>query len=68
MAEKDNNQSLAKQGANNSCDTALKAAMLAITHRNDKIVECNGMYDTTPSGYNRTYESKVYDCSVYEKQ
>ena len=53
-------------GYNNASDTVLKAVYLALTERNTKIVECNGMYSTTPSSYNCIYASSVYNCSIYE--
>jgi len=44
----------------------LKSVYLALSERNTKIVECNGMYKTTPSSYNLVYASSVYNCSIYE--
>ena len=53
-------------GYNNASDTVLKAVYLALTERNTKIIECNGMYSQTPSSYNCIYASTVYNCSIYE--
>ena len=44
----------------------LKSVYLALTNRNTKIIECNGMYSQTPSTYNLIYKSSVYDISIYE--
>lgn len=55
-------------GYNNASDAVLKAVYLALTERNTKIVECNGMYSTTPSSYNLLYKSSVYNCSIYERK
>jgi len=54
------------KGYSNASADALKSVYLALTERNTKIVECNGMYDTTPSSYNLLYSSTVYNCSIYE--
>jgi hypothetical protein len=56
------------KGYNNATDDVLKSVYLALTERNTKIVECNGMYSTTPSSYNLLYKSSVYNCSIYEKK
>ena len=61
-------QSNINNGYNNASDTVLKAVYLALTERNTKIVECNGMYSTTPSSYNLLYKSSIYNCSIYEKK
>ena len=55
-----------QNGYNNVSSDVLKSVYLALTERNTKIVECNGMYKTTPSGYNLLYKSSVYNCSIYE--
>ena len=55
-------------GVSSATDTVLKSVYLALTERNTKIVECNGMYKTTPSSYNLVYASSVYNCSIYEKK
>ena len=55
-------------GYNNASDTVLKSVYLALTERNTRIVECDGMYQTTPSSYNCIYASTVYNCSIYEKK
>ena len=54
------------KGFNSATDDVLKSVYLALTERNTKIVECNGMYQTTPSSYNLLYSSSVYNCSIYE--
>ena len=54
------------KGYNNATDNVKKAVYLALTERNTKIIECNGMYSTTPSSYNLIYKSSVYNCSIYE--
>ena len=56
------------RGYNNASDAVLKSVYLALTERNTKIVECNGMYKTTPSSYNLLYSSPVYNCSIYERK
>ena len=56
------------KGYNSASDDVLKSVYLALTERNTKIVECNGMYSTTPSSYNLLYKSPVYNCSIYEKK
>ena len=53
-------------GYNTASDVVLKAVYLALTERNTKIIECNGMYSSTPSSYNCIYASSVYNCSIYE--
>ena len=53
-------------GYNNASDDVLKSVYIALTERNTKIIECNGMYSTTPSSYNLLYSSSVYNCSIYE--
>ncbi len=54
-------------GYNNASSTTLKAVYLALTERNTKIVECNGMYNETPSSYNKIYTSPSYsNISIYE--
>ena len=53
-------------GYNNASPVVLKAVYLALTEINTKIVECNGMYSSTPSSYNLLYDSQVYPCSIYE--
>ena len=53
-------------GYNNASDIVLKSVYLALTERNTKIIECNGMYSTTPSQYNLIYKSSKYNCSIYE--
>ena len=55
-------------GYNNASANTLKAVYLALTERNTKIIECNGMYKTTPSSYNLIYSSSVYNCSIYERK
>ncbi len=55
-------------GYNSASSDVLQSVYLALTERNTKIVECNGMYSTTPSGYNLLYKSSVYNCSIYEKK
>lgn len=55
-------------GYNSANDDVLKSVYLALTNRNTKIVECNGMYSSTPSGYNCIYSSPDYSgISIYEK-
>ena len=54
------------KGYNSASSDVLKSVYLALTERNPKIVECNGMYTTTPSGYNKIYQSSVYNCAIYE--
>lgn len=44
------------------------ANSLETADKNTKIVECNGMYKTTPKSYNKIYGSSVYNCSIYEKK
>ena len=56
------------KGFNSATDDVLKSVYLALTERNTKIVECNGMYQTTPSSYNLLYSSPVYNCSIYESK
>ena len=56
------------KGYNNASANTLKSVYLALTERNTKIVECNGMYNSTPSSYNLLYKSSVYNCSIYEKK
>ena len=57
-----------ENGYNVASADVLKSVYLALKYRNTKIVECNGMYKTTPSSYNQIYDSSVYNCSVYEKK
>ena len=52
-------------GYNNASDDVLKAVKMAFTNRNPKIIECNGMYSTTPAGYDCLYQSSVYNCAIY---
>ena len=47
-------------------DTVMKSVYLALTERNTKITECDGMYNSTPAEYNCIYKSSVYNCSIYE--
>ena len=55
------------KGYNNATSDVLKAVYIALTNRNTKIVECNGMYSTTPSTYNKIYTSSAYpSISIYE--
>ena len=54
------------KGYNSASATTLKAVYLALTKRNTKIIECNGMYSTTPSNYNLIYKSSQFNASVYE--
>lgn len=61
-------QTNVNKGYNNASDTVLKSVYLALTERNTKIAECNGMYSETPSSYNLIYKSSVYNCSVYERK
>ena len=56
------------KGYNSASANTLKSVYLALTERNTKIVECNGMYNSTPSSYNLLYKSSVYNCSIYEKK
>ena len=56
------------KGYNNATDNVLKSVYLALTERNTKIIECNGMYSTTPSSYNLIYKSTAYNCAIYEKK
>ena len=53
-------------GYNNASANTLKSVYLALTKRNTKIIECNGMYSTTPSSYNLLYSSSKFNASVYE--
>ena len=57
-----------QKGYSDASDTTKKSVYLALTNRNKKIVECNGMYSTTPSSYNLIYKSDKYNCSIYEKK
>ena len=57
-----------KNGYNNASATVKKSVYLALTNRNTKIIECNGMYSTTPASYNLLYKSNKYNCSIYEKK
>ena len=57
-----------KRGYNNASSDVLKSVYIALTYRNKKIVECNGMYKNTPSSYRRIYKSSIYNCSIYEKK
>ena len=54
------------KGYNSATDDVKKSVYLAMTERNEKIIECNGMYNQTPLGYNLLYASTVYNCSIYE--
>ena len=55
------------RGYNNASSDVLKAVYIALTNRNTKIIECNGMYSTTPSNYNKIYTSGAYsNISIYE--
>ena len=56
------------KGFNSATSDVLKSVYLALTERNTKIVECNGMYSQTPSSYNLLYKSSLYNCSIYEKK
>ncbi|MBQ3644847.1 MAG: hypothetical protein II961_09645 [Candidatus Riflebacteria bacterium] len=56
------------KGYNSASADVLKSVYLALKYRNTKIVECNGMYKTTPKSYNKIYGSSVYNCSIYEKK
>ena len=55
-----------EEGISAASDDVKKSVYLALTERNTKIIECNGMYSTTPSNYNLLYASTVYNCNVYE--
>lgn len=58
-----------KEGYNNASSDVLKSVYLAVTNRNTKIIECNGMYSTTPSEYNCIYTSPIYhNISIYERK
>ncbi len=57
-----------QNGYNSASAEVLKSVYLALTERNNKIVECNGMYSETPSSYNLLYSSQLYNCSIYEKK
>ena len=57
-----------EDGYLNASDDVKKSVYLALTHRNKKIVECNGMYSSTPSSYNLLYASTKYNCSIYESK
>ena len=52
-------------GYRNASDDVLKGVKLAFTDRNPKIIECNGMYNSTPANYNCLYQSSVYNCAIY---
>ena len=54
------------RGYENASDEVLKSVYLALTNRNTKIVECDGMYSQTPSQYNLVYSSPNYNCKIYE--
>ena len=54
------------RGYENASDEVLKSVYLALTNRNTKIVECDGMYSQTPSQYNLLYSSPNYNCKIYE--
>lgn len=57
-----------RNGYNTASPTVKKAVYLALTKKNTKIIECNGMYSSTPSNYNLLYKSSVYNCSIYENK
>lgn len=52
-------------GYKNASEDVLKGVKLAFTDRNPKIIECNGMYSSTPAAYNCLYQSSVYNCAIY---
>ena len=54
------------RGYENASDEVLKSVYLALTNRNTKIAECDGMYSQTPSQYNLLYSSPNYNCKIYE--
>ena len=54
------------RGYESATDDCLKSVYLSLTNRNTKIAECDGMYSSTPAGYNVLYDSPVYNCTVYE--
>ena len=56
------------KGYASASSDVLKSVYLALTQRNTKIIECNGMYKSTPSSYNLLYKSSVYNISIYEKK
>lgn len=60
------------KGYEDASDEVLKAVYLAITKRNTKMVECDGMYEPfgtlkVPSTYKEVYRSTKYKCAIYER-
>ena len=55
-------------GYEGASDEVLKSVYLALTNRNSKIVECNGMYSSTPGSYNAIYTSTTTSphTTIYE--
>lgn len=46
-------------------DTTLEMVWLALTDRDERIVEVDGMIDYPPSSYYLIYDSEVYNCQVW---